>query len=261
MNNQPAALAPIRREVIVATDVQSAFGWFTSHIGAWWPVGELSVHGAESSVAFEGDLLVERHGAARAVWAEVVRWDPPAALELAWHPGRTDGVVTDVRITFESAGNGTRVTVEHSGWERTAAPEAVRDEYGHGWPMVLEQLAVEIDPSHVAAAGTAARGAVVAEPARSWYVLTHRPADPGLVGSVFGDPRFGEHVAFIQRMAEAGDLVAAGPLPDEAGAGMTVLSTTLDADAVRRIATTEDGSVTGGLFAVQIAPWDVRFAP
>ncbi|MCU1390735.1 MAG: Activator of Hsp90 ATPase 1-like protein, partial [Ilumatobacteraceae bacterium] len=54
MNPQPVALAPIRRELIVATDVQSAFGWFTAHIGAWWPVAELSVLGAESSVGFEG---------------------------------------------------------------------------------------------------------------------------------------------------------------------------------------------------------------
>ncbi|MCU1387892.1 MAG: hypothetical protein JWL72_1230, partial [Ilumatobacteraceae bacterium] len=249
------------RELIVATDVQSAFGWFTAHIGAWWPVAELSVLGAESSVGFEGDLLVERQGAARSVWAEVIRWDPPGAVELAWHPGRTDGVVTDVRITFESAGGGTRVTIEHSGWERTAAPEAVREEYGHGWPMVLDRLAVRIDPSHVAPADASVDARANDAPGRNWYVLTHRPANPGLVGSVFADPRFGEHVAFIQRLAAAGDLIAAGPLPDQPGAGMTVLSTTLRADDVHRMATAEDGSVTGGLFAVQITPWDVRFAP
>ena len=258
MNPPNDSLAPIRCEVVVATDQQSAFGWFTAHISAWWPVTELSVLGAESSVGFEGELLVERHGNARAVWAEVVRWEPPRAVELAWHPGRTDGVVTDVRITCEAASGGTRITVEHSGWERTAAPEAVREEYGRGWPMVLDHLAVEIDPSHVVP--VAATGPRVAQE-RTWYVLTHRPAAPDLGGAVFADPRFREHVAFIQRMAEAGDLVAAGPLPDEPGAGMTVLSTTLDADAVRRMVNDEDGSVTGGLFVVLITPWDVRIEP
>ena len=36
-------------------------------------------------------------------------------------------------------------------------------------------------------------------------------------------PRFGEHMAFLDRMREAGYLVLAGPLADADGEGMTVL--------------------------------------
>jgi uncharacterized protein YndB with AHSA1/START domain/uncharacterized protein YciI len=246
-------LPPIRREVVVSTDPASAFAWFTTHIGAWWPLGEFSVHGAGGSVGFEGDLLVERHGADQSVWGEVVTWEPPSTVEFTWHPGRaSDGSATDIRVTFAAADDGTLVTLEHWGWERTAAPEQAREEYGHGWPTVLEKFATAIAPA------TADAGA---SPATRWFVLQHRPADPEMGGSLFADPRFGGHVAFIERMAAEGALVAAGPLPNEAGSGMMIIRTLLDEEAVTALATTEDASVTSGLLAATVRPWDVRFAP
>ena len=57
----------------------------------------------------------------------------------------------------------------------------------------------------------------------TWVALFHRPADPSVAGGVFADPRFGDHLAFLERMAEAGYLVAAGPLSDRPGEGMTIL--------------------------------------
>ena len=46
----------------------------------------------------------------------------------------------------------------------------------------------------------------------TWVALLHRPGSAAPVsGTPFDDPRFGEHVAFLRRMHEAGYLVAAGP--------------------------------------------------
>ena len=96
-----------------------------------------------------------------------------------------------------------------------------------------------------------------------WYVLQHEPG-PVLAGdgSVFAHPLFAEHVAFLQRLRQAGLLVAAGPLPDQDGAGMTVLRSSgdPDADEVHRLATEDDRSVAGGLLTVRVRPWRVMFS-
>jgi uncharacterized protein YciI len=91
-----------------------------------------------------------------------------------------------------------------------------------------------------------------------WVVLMHVPADPAMGGSLFADPRFADHVAFLDRMQEVGYLVAAGPLPDRPGEGMTVLRLPGPdrLEEATRLAT-EDAGVTGGLLAVTVRPWRV----
>ena len=94
----------------------------------------------------------------------------------------------------------------------------------------------------------------------TWAALLHRPgAAAPADGSVFDDPRFGDHVAFLDRMAAAGYLVGAGPLLDEPGAGMTILRLP-GADRfadVSELATVDDASVASGFFAVDVRPWHV----
>ena len=84
------------------------------------------------------------------------------------------------------------------------------------------------------------------------------PAAPR-TGSLFEDPRFGQHVAFLNRMREAGYLVLAGPLGDADAEGMTILRLPGPgrlAEATR-LATEDDASVAGGFFAVTVRPWQV----
>jgi uncharacterized protein YciI len=95
--------------------------------------------------------------------------------------------------------------------------------------------------------------------AETWVALFHRPADPSVAGRVFADPRFDDHLAFLGRMSEAGYLVAAGPLPDRPGEGMTVLRLPGEdrlAEATR-LATEDDVSVASGFFTVEVRPWRV----
>lgn len=60
-------------------------------------------------------------------------------------------------------------------------------------------------------------------------------------------------------MREAGFLVAAGPLPDEPGAGMTILRLpgTGQAGRAGELATRDDASVAAGLLTVTVRPWQV----
>jgi uncharacterized protein YciI len=96
--------------------------------------------------------------------------------------------------------------------------------------------------------------------AATWVALLHRPGpNAPKDGSLLSAPGFADHLAFLTRMREAGVLVAAGPLLDAPGEGMTVLrlpgSDRLD-DA-RALATRDDLSVANGFFTVEVRPWRV----
>ncbi|MGH3179164.1 MAG: YciI family protein [Streptosporangiaceae bacterium] len=98
---------------------------------------------------------------------------------------------------------------------------------------------------------------------QTWVALLHRPgpAAPAAprTGSLFEDPRFGLHVAFLRRMHEAGYLVAAGPLTDAAGEGMTILRLpgAGQLGEATRLATEGNASMAGGFLAVTVRPWQV----
>ena len=96
---------------------------------------------------------------------------------------------------------------------------------------------------------------------QTWFVLLHTPGPTIAAGqNVFEHPGIGEHFAFLQRMADAGRLVAAGPFGDVRGEGMTVLRAT-DADEAERLAREDDQAVASGVLAVRIRPWQVVMAP
>lgn len=237
-------LSPITREVLVDADPDLAFAVFTDRIGQWWPVGELSVHGGGTSVAFtEGTIVETAPSGAVSVWGTVTVWDPPSTLAFTWHPGRDKGQASRVTVTFAATGEQTLVRLEHAGWEVFDDPEAAREEYHEGWPRVLEQY-----------------GDAFGE---TWVALLHVPGPHGPQGPIFADPRFGDHVAFLQRMLAAGYLVAAGSFADELGSGMTILRLpgANSLGEATRLATTDDLSVASGFFSVAVRPWSVVMHP
>ena len=237
--------APVRREVVVAAPPATAFALFTAHIGSWWPLTSHSVFGAGGTVAFEGDQLVERSGGQSTVWAEVVSMDPPNSLELSWHPGHDASRATELTVRFVDLDGSTKLSLEHRGWHRLADPQGAHNEYDQGWPIVLGHFERRLGPAPRTQAA-------------DWYVLLHQPG-PALADgqSVFEHPDFAEHVAFLKRLAQYGLLVAAGPLADQAGTGMTVVRADPNLD-VQRLATEDDLSVARGLLSVQVAPWLVQ---
>lgn len=95
------------------------------------------------------------------------------------------------------------------------------------------------------------------ETPRTWFVLLHTRGPAVAEGqSVFEHPGISEHYAFLQRRTAAGELVAAGPLADEPGSGMTVLAVA-DLDTATRLATEDDQAVVGGVLRVRVRPWHV----
>jgi uncharacterized protein YciI len=238
-----SAVPPLRREILVDADPATAFEVFTARIGRWWPLGELSVYGAGATVEIADGQIVERSAdGSAAVWGTITRWEPPDAVAFTWHPGQLAEPASLVEVTFAAADSATLVTLVHTGWDVYADPAAARAEYDHGWTMVLD-----LYRDHVA------------EPGETWVALMHRPGPAAPSGSLFEDPRFGEHFAFLNRMRAAGYLVAAGPLPDRDGEGMTVLrlpGAGRLAEATR-LATEDDVSVAIGFLEVTVRPWQV----
>ena len=248
-----AELTPIRRELLVDAEPGTAFAVFTEGIGSWWPLAKLSVYGAGSSVAFRDAMIVEvKPGRPDTVWGTVTRWEPPTVLAFTWHPGADAERASRVSVTFTPHGQQTLVRLDHAGWENFTDPGAARAEYEHGWPMVLASFEHSVEES--------LRSANVDADVWTWVALMHRPGRAARgVQNLFQDPRFGDHVAFLQRMREAGFLVAAGPLGDEPGSGMTILRLNgPDRLAVAiHLATSDDISVASGFFDVTVRPWDV----
>src|SRR3954470_16985108 len=254
-------VAPIRRTVEVRASVETAFALFTAHLTAWWPLKGFSVFGADALVAFEGDRVVERLGDQQAVWAEVVEWDPPTSLRLAWHPGHDRSEATDVHVTFgvdETAGV-TVVTLVHSGWETLDDPAGAAHEYGQGWPVVLAGYAARLDR---VAGDDATRRETDAPAQAQWYALVHTPG-PALADgeSIFANPMFAEHVAFLGRLREQSLLVAAGPVDPQRGDGMAIVRIPAELAGevdIVELATKDDQCVAGGYLDVDVRPWDVR---
>jgi uncharacterized protein YndB with AHSA1/START domain len=149
-------IQPIRASVRVRIGPTEAFELFTTRLDTWWP---LRTHSrAESD--FEGeDVKVERiefqgHVGGRVLehlsngqvlpWGEVVEWQPPTRLLLAWKPNATPLPPTELEVRFTADGNGTLVELEHRGWERLGEiAQKARAGYGSGWVLVLGRFGDE----------------------------------------------------------------------------------------------------------------------
>jgi len=265
------AVPPIRREILVEADPAAAFEVFTAGLGQWWPLGEHSVHGVRgqhATVSFEemslGARIVERTAGEDTVWGTVTRWDPPKAVAFTWHPGYSADRASQVEVTFAAAGPAldgtaqTLVRLEHTGWEAFAEPAAARAEYDEGWPFVLGQYAEHVAGGSADEDRTDEDRTDEDRDGDTWVALMHRPGPRApTTGPLVEDPRFGEHLAFLNRMREAGYLVLAGPLADADGEGMTILRLTGPGrlGTATRLANEDDTSVASGFLSVTVRPW------
>ncbi len=151
MSAAPAGSTPVVRAAHVRRSPGDAFTIFTERIAAWWPLPSHSVFGAEAAgLAFDEGRLVERTVDGReSVWGEVLAWEPPGRLVVTWHPGRGPEDASEVEVRFVPDADGTRVEIEHRGWERFGGDAALkrRGYVGPGaWGHVLDHYADVAEP-------------------------------------------------------------------------------------------------------------------
>jgi uncharacterized protein YndB with AHSA1/START domain len=141
MTETTTTLAAIEKSVTVACPPERAFTVFTRDVGSWWPTDTHALHPGE----VERVVWEEHEGGAvyeiattgeRADWATVLHWEPPHRLVIAWHVN-ADRLGTEVEVRFTAIDGGTRVELEHRGFENVADGAEMRAAYTPGWDHVL----------------------------------------------------------------------------------------------------------------------------
>ena len=135
-------LEAIRKTITVDCVVEEAFRVFTADAMSWWPVESHSIHQTVREIVFEGheggEVYEISEAGEKGHWATVLSWEPPSRLVLAWNILNREASPTDVELRFTPEGSGTRVDVEHRGWERLAEGGVEkRADYDTGWDFVL----------------------------------------------------------------------------------------------------------------------------
>ena len=140
----------IRKAVRVGLPAEAAFELFTAKASEWWPLATHSVFGDDAQTvvfeAREGGRFFERSSSGEeADWGRVLAIEAPYRFVVQWLVDpRCAG---ELELRFEPDGDGTRVELEHRGWEQygDGAEEAMAG-YEGGWAVVLERYVGAASP-------------------------------------------------------------------------------------------------------------------
>ena len=122
----------------VKASPERAFAVFTQEIGAWWRPSGLfqTTPRAPGVLAFEptadgGRRLIETLANGKVFEiGRVLAWEPPHRLVFSWRQASfPPDLTTEVEVVFEAAGDETRVSVEHRGFDRVPAENAARHRF------------------------------------------------------------------------------------------------------------------------------------
>jgi hypothetical protein len=133
--------------VEVSVDPITAFTIFTEEINLWWKPGPINWYDSYRAIGTRMELGVGGR------WLEVYDdeandvleigritvWEPGARFVLLYRDGgqKLDG--TEVEVRFEPIEGGTRVTLEHRGWDKLSSDVATRSRETKrwGWTSIL----------------------------------------------------------------------------------------------------------------------------
>ena len=144
--------ADIRKSFTVRATPEKAFAVFTEGFDRWWPrshsIGDAPLKRATIEPKAGGRWYSLTEDGVEHDWGEVLAWDPPARLLLAWRLNADfaydPALLTEVEVRFADAGAGeTRVDFEHRGLERLGAGDAanrVRSGMDAGWATILDNF-------------------------------------------------------------------------------------------------------------------------
>ncbi|MFY8144441.1 MAG: SRPBCC domain-containing protein [Caulobacter sp.] len=148
----------------IAAPPEVVFDAFVDDIAVWWRPNGLFAFTPRSPgvMAFEDGRLVERLSSGKVFEVGVVSvWERGVRLVVGWRQATfaTD-MNTEVEVRFEAVGAGTRVTVEHRGWDSVPAPHVARHSFpntvflarhGEWWRSLLAGLAAQASSVHLGA--------------------------------------------------------------------------------------------------------------
>jgi uncharacterized protein YndB with AHSA1/START domain len=138
----------IRKSIRVERSPEISFRVFVEAIGEWWPKGP----------SFNGkllrDMIIEKRIGGRFFerYADgteyeigrITAFQRPALVGFTWCAPIWERS-TEVQVRFTAEGSGTRVELEHSGWEQAENLTETRKNYDQGWDLILRQYQSHAD--------------------------------------------------------------------------------------------------------------------
>lgn len=127
--------ASVSVAITLAVQPEEAFRLFTEEVDQWWQRGPKFRFRprAEGRMCFEpgeGGRLIEIYDEeARDLYEvrHILVWEPGARLVFEWRgPNYREGEVTEVDIRFRAHEEGTRILLEHRGWEALPSDHPAR---------------------------------------------------------------------------------------------------------------------------------------
>jgi len=123
---------------LVAVDAATAFEVFTAETDLWWRRGPRFRHpGRPGALRFEpgegGRLVIEDAAGVPEEIGRILVWKPAERLVFSWRAASFEpGQTTEVEILFRAVAEGTRVTIEHRGFDALPADHTARHGLGTG---------------------------------------------------------------------------------------------------------------------------------
>lgn len=150
--SQTIAPAPIRKTLTVRATPEKAFRVFTDGFDRWWPrrntIGKAPLARAVIEPKAGGRWYGVDVDGGEDDWGEVLAWEPPARLLLAWRINAKfaydPAVHTEVEVRFTDLGDGgCRVDFEHRHLERLGEGAAqAAERLRGGWAPILDAFHV-----------------------------------------------------------------------------------------------------------------------
>lgn len=140
----------IRKAIRVERAPEVVFRVFTQEIGKWWPLKEGFSFGGDKAkdIFIEGRVggrFFERFtdGTEFEV-GRITAFHPPHVVAFTWKAPDWEAE-TQVEVKFAADGTGTRVEVEHRGWEAGPNMQKQGQGYSDGWGIVLARFTARAD--------------------------------------------------------------------------------------------------------------------
>ncbi|HZO81767.1 MAG TPA: SRPBCC domain-containing protein [Candidatus Binataceae bacterium] len=137
----------IRKSIRVERSPEASFRAFCKEISQWWPAG---FSGVGSKVFLEcevgGRFYERRTDGSEYEIGRVTTYRPPSVVAFTWRAPSWD-LATRVEIRFIPDAGGTRIELEHSGWEQDAKTREARGRYHSGWETMLGHYQTHLDRS------------------------------------------------------------------------------------------------------------------
>lgn len=146
MTRVSEGLSPVVKTLTVSAAPQRAFDIFLQRMEEWWPLHRMAVSPRVKGAppvsltveAREGGRIYETAPDGETFeWGVIELCEPGLRVAFSWRPGLPEEKATRVEVRFEPSGDGTKVTLVHSGWDKRPGGAEARGDYVPGWDYVL----------------------------------------------------------------------------------------------------------------------------